>query len=586
MADHMAPTPRSTHIVRLIRPLVIILVLEALLFQWKFWLSSVGLINLPDGQEARFALSKVRIVAMLVVWVAYRLFRPSSRIWSTRLEDLGAKGRAGLIGIFIALCVSVCTFSQLSGQAAWLEQGAAYNEGIEAIQDGNQYNHLADALLSGSVSLDLPVPDLLKEMENPYDPAERARLNAERHDTVYWDYAYYNGQYYCYFGVVPCLLTFLPFKLITGMDLRTDIVVMLFSCLVMAAAAGLLINLKRTFFKDLSLGSFIVGFILLGLSNGVLEQAFLPRIYPIPILSALFFALTGIGFWLAAKRSFNQTRKRSCYLIIGSFCVALTLGCRPQFVLTALLAFPIFWDEIKRREFFSVRGLPNTLMVILPFIAIATPIGLYNYARFGSFADFGASYNLTGGDMTSYQFVPEKIAVQFLEYLFLPLQLIGTFPFFCMINDTQLAQDFPLLLTAEPFYAGFMFLTPATFALFAVASKRVRKTLSKRHLLPLFGVSLAIAAVNIVVASYVSGTNMRYFADFAWFILIVAVLTIWSIEEAVASRRTLAFIAFLAVVGLALYGWTFLGTARFGALYYECPTLYNALQAAVCSLLP
>ena len=71
-----------------------------------------------------------------------------------------------------------------------------------------------------------------------------------------------------------------------------------------------------------------------------------------------------------------------------------------------------------------------------------------------------------------------------------------------------------------------------------------------------------------------------------WFILIVAVLTIWSIEEAVASRRTLAFIAFLAVVGLALYGWTFLGTARFGALYYECPTLYNALQAAVCSLLP
>ena len=586
MADHMAPAPRSTQIVRLIRPLVIILVLEALLFQWKFWLSSVGIIDLPEGQEARFALSKVRIVAMLAIWIAYRLFRPSSRIWVTRLDDLGSKGRAGLIGIFAALCVAVCAFSQLSGQAAWLEQGAAYNEGIEAIQDGNQYNHLADALLSGSVSLDLPVPDLLKEMENPYDPAERARLNAEQHDTVYWDYAYYDGQYYCYFGVVPCLLTFLPFKLITGMNLRTDIVVMLFSCLVMAAAAGLLINLKRTYFKDLSLGSFIVGLILLGLSNGVLEQAFLPRIYPIPILSALFFALTGISFWLAAKRSFDQTGKRSCCLIVGSFCAALALGCRPQFVLTALLAFPIFWDEIKRRDFFSLRGLPNTLMVILPFIAIAIPIGLYNYARFGSFTDFGASYNLTGGDMTSYQFVPEKIAVQFLEYLFLPLQLIDTFPFICMINDTQLAQSFPLLLTAEPFYAGFMFLTPATFALLAIAAKRVRQTLADKHLLILFAFALAIAAVNIVVASYVSGTNMRYFADFAWFILIVAVLTIWSIEEATASRRILAFIAFLAVGGLVLYGWTFLGTARFGALYYECPTLYNALQAAVSSLLP
>lgn len=564
--------------------LVAIFAIEAIVFHWRYWLTLAGIIS---GNPGPFLISKARLAVMAIIYVLFEIFKPSSAIWNIKFFDMGARTKVSLGIAFAISCMGMGAFSQLSGQAAWLEQGPVYNEGIEAVQDGNQYNHLADALLSGSLSLDLPSSPILDSMENPYDPALRAQLNKEAREPIYWDYAYYDGSYYCYFGVVPCLLTFLPFKALTGMHLRTDIVVVAFACLTLAASALLLVELAKKYAKDISLGQYLIGFILLGLSCGVLEQAFLPRIYPIPILSALFFTYMGLYFWIKAERQFAQSRTwNKAYLVAGSFSIALTLGCRPQFVLACLLAFPIFFDEIKQREFFSVRGIWNTLAVIVPFLIILAPIAWYNQARFGSWTNFGASYNITGGDMTSYTFSAAKIMIQFLEYLFLPFQLISSFPYISTINTSPLLQKLPMLFTNEPFYAGFMFLTPVTLCLFGLLLKKPRRALRERGGLKLSVACLAIASFDIVVASYVSGTNMRYFADFAWLLLIPTVLLLWSLPSNDGPKGKLnPAIALLSIVGIGLYCWTFLGTDRFGALYIECPTLFNVVKNAVETLI-
>lgn len=577
------PTP-SRLVIKAPVALVAIFAIEAIVFHWRYWLTMAGIIS---GNPGPFLISKARLAVMAIIYVLFEIFKPSSAIWNIKFFDMGARANASLGIAFAISCMGMGAFSQLSGQAAWLEQGPVYNEGIEAVQDGNQYNHLADALLSGSLSLDLPSSPILDSMENPYDPALRAQLNKEAREPIYWDYAYYDGSYYCYFGVVPCLLTFLPFKALTGMHLRTDIVVVAFACLTLAASALLLVELAKKYAKDISLGQYLIGFILLGLSCGVLEQAFLPRIYPIPILSALFFTYMGLYFWIKAERQFAQSRTwNKAYLVAGSFSIALTLGCRPQFVLACLLAFPIFFDEIKQREFFSVRGIWNTLAVIVPFLIILAPIAWYNWARFGSWTNFGASYNITGGDMTSYTFNAVKIMVQFLEYLFLPFQLISSFPYISTINTSPLLQKLPMLFTNEPFYAGFMFLTPVTLCLFGLLLKKPRRALKERGGLILSVACLAIAAFDIVVASYVSGTNMRYFADFAWLLLIPTVLLLWSLPSNDGPKGKLnPAIALLSLVGIGLYCWTFLGTDRFGALYIECPTLFNVVKNAVETLI-
>ena len=564
--------------------LIVCFAIEVTLFNWKFWISFVGI-----TPPAAFSFSKTRFVLLILLGLLFNIFRPASVIWDTRMDKLARGAKATLACMLIALSIGLSAFSQLSGQAAWLESGAVYNVGIEAIQDGNQYNHLADALLSGSLSLDLPVSDLLLDMDNPYDTPMRTALNREAHEPIYWDYAFYDGQYYCYFGVVPCLITFLPFKALTGVDLRTDFVVVFFGITCMLACAYLLYQLCQLYYRKLSLGAYVVGFLLLALSSGLLEQVFLPRIYPIPILSALTFALLGVSLWIKAKRRYKSSGNLSKkLLILGSISAALTLGCRPQYILVALLALPIFYSEIRNRLFFSKPGTLNTLSVILPFIIVFVPIGVYNYLRFDSFFDFGAAYNLTGADMTSYTFVPGKVFVQVLEYLFLPFQGQVEFPYFCKINDSPISDILPYLKTGEPFYAGFIFLTPSVLLLFSLISKRVREALPDTSMRLYCYLSIVLALFEIVIASYVSGTNMRYFADFAWLLLIPTVMVYWSISSTLGNGYRLFNSAFAAItlLGIGLYSWTFLATTRFGHLDVECPTLFYAIKNAAESLLP
>ena len=68
-----------------------------------------------------------------------------------------------------------------------------------------QYGRVADALIHGRVWVDLPVDPALQAVDNPYDAATRSRLLADGVQ-LFWDYAYYDGHWYSYFGVLPAVL--------------------------------------------------------------------------------------------------------------------------------------------------------------------------------------------------------------------------------------------------------------------------------------------------------------------------------------------------------------------------------------------
>ena len=523
----------------------------------------------------------LRVALMLGMFALYRVFRKDSRIWRVSL-DLSRRSQ------FIAVCILITLMSafllglsRISGQAEWLERGAVYEEGIQAVQDGNQYDYLADAFLAGGVELDLPRSDILLSMDNPYDTLLRQQLNAEAHEPIYWDYAFYQGKYYCYFGALPCLLAFVPYKAITGCDLRTDWAVVFFACAMLISGAALLYQLARTYYRDLSFGAFLVGVAFLFCSGGVLEQVFLPRIYSIPILAALFFSFAGLAVLLRAKRQFLEgvpVSKPS--LVFGALLVACTLGCRPQYVLAAVLIVAIFWPEIRARRFFSRVGLGNTLAVIAPFLAVAVPVCLYNQARFGSPFDFGASYNLTGADMTAYAFDPIVIAARSLEYLFLPPVMQGSYPFLHAIDDVA---GLPTVMwTNEPVFGGFFAFAPAALVVFALFGVRMRRALKARGVLGICATSVILAVTTLVIVSYVSGVTMRYFADFAWLIVVPATMVIWSVmvgERTQGNVRVSGWLAALVLLGFPLYCWTFLATSRFGAIMDASPSLYYGAEA-------
>ena len=80
------------------------------------------------------------------------------------------------------------------------------NDSIDYKRDFMPYQELAMAFSEGQLHLLEEPSEELSSMVNPYDYRERKNSEIE----VKWDFAYYDGKYYVYFGVVPCLLFYLP----------------------------------------------------------------------------------------------------------------------------------------------------------------------------------------------------------------------------------------------------------------------------------------------------------------------------------------------------------------------------------------
>ena len=87
-----------------------------------------------------------------------------------------------------------------------------------------QYSEMADNLLAGRISFDYGDETELLQLQNPYDPNERRQTGVKFH----WDYAFYNGKYYMYFGIVPTIILFLPYRIITGTPLDTIVATQIF----------------------------------------------------------------------------------------------------------------------------------------------------------------------------------------------------------------------------------------------------------------------------------------------------------------------------------------------------------------------
>ncbi|WP_377938424.1 hypothetical protein [Alloscardovia venturai] len=458
------------------------------------------------------------------------------------------------------------------------------------INDSNQYNHVANALLRGHAYLDLNVPRWLAHMKNPYDAGLRLYYGQSTGEQSYWDYAFFNGKYYSYFGVFPVIVAFIPFKLLTGHDLRTDYAVVAFAVLFVIGAFYFLYALLKKYFDKTSFGMYILSAITLVVGGSGFTQVFLPKIYSLPILASLTVTTFGLGLWLRSFRA--NARFTKAMLFFGALCIALNLLCRPQFILSAFLAFPIFWEQIKKRLFFSQRGVWNTLAVIAPFFCVGIPAMWYNKIRFESFFDFGATYNLTGFDMVHHSRTIMRAPSGLWMYLFQPLNISPNFPY---IFTVDIPHGFMGTFIMEPYFGGFLVFTPIAFAiLLAIPFKRVMHT--QKNALLVSG-CVVCAFLLLFLDSALVGVNSRYFGDFGWLLIVAAIIVIqnlldqWSETETIPSSgvgaitytvkaawlRNFALCTFLWTV--LLYSLNLLSQGRYYALISSNDTVYRAVES-------
>ena len=373
----------------------------------------------------------------------------------------------------------------------------------------DQYERLAESFLSGHLYLDYgPIDPKLLELENPYDPVLRQSLGVDYR----WDHAFYNGHYYMYFGVVPVLLVFLPFRAITGMNLTSYHATQLFVAGFFLGIFLLFQMLARLFFKSLSFAAWLmlcITFCFISLWNCIA----CPALYNTAVSSALCMMIWALYFYFKAVWDTEDPVKALRLSFFGAVFGALAFGCRPPIALGNLFALPLLVAFLKRHRLDKKLFL-RLLAVFLPYAITAAGLMWYNNARFHSPFEFGQSYQLTVADQSRYA----SRSILDLNWVSLSNGLIYNF-----FQSPELKYEFPF------FSSGGVFLVyPILCYIFlSVADERARNSILEKKLLG-FTLSVALCPVLITVIDILWAPFLTesYRQDILWLLCILDFLMI------------------------------------------------------------
>ena len=306
----------------------------------------------------------------------------------------------------------------------------------------NQYELMAENLLEGRLDFAYGDEGALKALKNPYDPAERKATGVRYH----WDHAYYDGHYYMYFGIVPVLLLFLPYRAVTGMALTTCHATQIFTAAAILGIFLLFHLLTRLFFKKLPFSVYLalsVAFSVMSVWYAAAE----PALYCTAITAAIALEVWSLYFFVRAVWGEQRENRKILFAGIGALLGALVFGCRPTIALANILVIPMLAVFLSQRKCtWKLAG--KLALAVLPYAAVAAGLMLYNYARFGNPFEFGQKYQLTVADQSQYSVALNaetrlRIWNETMENFFAIGQMKETFPY---LDVYSVFYNFPVLL--------------------------------------------------------------------------------------------------------------------------------------------
>ena len=488
-----------------------------------------------------FDFNAGRFLATAGILLLAFAFRPRSAIYRIHIVDEPRKSKAAIIATVVIEVWLMATFlfmgSNLVGVAT---QG--YNSGswdghsiVNTFEVGGdnaqQYAELAKAMAHGQLYLEEEPPQWLQDMADPYDKGARDEAQKETGEPYLFDVAYHDGHYYVYFGVVPVVLFYLPFYLLTGANFPTAIGVLIACVAFVLGCSALLDRFARYHFKRVSLGLYLLLQIPLVTCCGILYLLKFPTFYSLPIMLGLAFSVWGLYFWMRGRASAARSAGPEKWYLAGSLCMALVVGCRPQLVVLSLLAFPLFWRAyITERRLFSPRGAREFACLVAPYAVVAAGLMGYNYARFGSLTDFGANYNLTVNDMTKRGWNLGRLAPALFAYFLQPPCVTGVFPYVqpAPFDTTYMGQTIK-----EVTFGGILACLPVLWVL-PFAKRILTLRMRQRSTRTIKGVIVVLLASGVIVAlldAQMAGILQRYFADFSFMFLAAVVLLAFIVNE-------------------------------------------------------
>lgn len=365
----------------------------------------------------------------------------------------------------------------------------------------NQYELMADAILEGRIEFAYGDEDNLSGLKNPYDPYERWGAGVWYH----WDHAFYKGHYYMYFGIVPVLLLFIPYRLLTGEPLTTYHATQVFAIFIIAGFFLLFRLLAERFFKKMPCSVYL----WLSVAVSVMSVWYAtaePALYCTATTSALAMEIWSLYFFIKAVYVPAGENKQIALAGVGAVFGALAFGCRPSIALANILVLPLLAVFLRERKF-TLKLFGKLLLAALPYAIVAAGLMTYNYVRFENPFEFGQAYQLTAADQTNYRFSLDpqtlwRIVSGTAASFFRPPRVSGEFPY--IAPEGQVGSG--------PY--GVFFNFPILLLGLAALSKASRRELRETRLSPLMiGIAVTVLVISAVDVMWTPFLNERYHMD-------------------------------------------------------------------------
>lgn len=433
-----------------------------------------------------------------------------------------------------------------------------------------------DAFRKHQVYLDFEAEAGLEDIENVYESTQRVESGL----FYLWDYAYYNGRYYCYFGVAPVITFYFPYYWITGklptLPMANTFFVFLavfFFCQALLSTVKLLAPRPNML---LLLGAMPAGMCCLE----VFYMLNWGDKYSLPIATGLCYL--SLSIWLGTKAcSMKKHIHRFVALALGGTFLAFCVASRPGMALGSAILIPFFMGILlNKKEKFSYR-ITQACCFVVPLLIGGCMIMWYNNARFGSPFDFGAAYQLTVSDIHANHISFAGFFGMLYHYVLPLLNKRASFPFFeplvfntnnygsyAFTDDGIGALAFPLVLVG-------MLMLP-----FAVQrkGKRFAYDVTKFQRNAVFAVCCFVPLFIAWQNFCLGGITMRYVIDIMPLFTIISVVTVLRSTVKPSKNKYRYIIAGIAEMSTFCMIWLVAMERSNGNLGRRCPNLYDIAE--------
>jgi tetratricopeptide (TPR) repeat protein len=340
-----------------------------------------------------------------------------------------------------------------------------------------------------------------------------------------YDLSYYKGKLYLYWGVTPALLLFWPYVALTGQYLFHRQAVAIFCTIGFLASVGLLRELWRRYFAEVSVGVVAACALALGLATGVPMLLSRCGVYEVAMSCGYMLTMLALAaVWCAL----HEPERRCRWLAAASVAYGLAVGARPTLLFGGLiLLVPVAQAWRERRPIWT-----PLLAATVPIVLIGLGLMLYNARRFDNPFEFGTHYQLNDERLVGRQFFRLRyLWLNFRVYFLEPARWSARSPFVHEIAVPSLPAGYVLNET----YFGVLTNIPLVWLALAAPLAWRNRSGQADSVLRWFAMAatLLFGICALTLGFYESG-NFRYEVDFLPALLLLAVVGILGLERVLA----------------------------------------------------